>query len=161
MNLEQIKEIQERLRTQDNYSTSWPLYCVMETKEIWGMEEDFDDNGARWAYIDDGEVKDTKIIAALNSLWSEVADDDYSVEVIDDGGDERSVSLEQFRRFYFVTKDFVVQTFFTEIAAKDYIEKNSHRHSGKLSMYVDSAYRNTEMQNLIDFVRTVDLEKLK
>lgn len=58
MNLEQIKEIQERLRTQDGWSTAHPIYEVREKKRIYGMSDEFVSDFV-WVNVD-GDREDVK-----------------------------------------------------------------------------------------------------
>lgn len=98
------------------------------------------------------------MIAALDKMDD---DGEESIEFIDESREEDILYAKDFEKIYWVSADSHVQTFLTEKAAQDFIERNGHRYKNKLFMYVESAHRNFEMQAIQEFIRNVDLEKLK
>lgn len=133
--LEKLKEIQHELKTQDNRITSDPIFLVQEKERIYGIDTDFlDDDKIIW-YHCDGVEADEDEKASLDDL-------EESGKDIDDCWDKVGY-IEKYR---------TIQTFFTEKAAQNFIDRNKHRYEGKLSIYVESLYRNPEMRLIRDFI---------
>lgn len=133
--LDKLREIQHELKTQDNRITSDPIFLVQERKRIYGMDTNFlDDDQIIWYHCDGVEAdEDEKVF--LDDL-------DESGGDIDDCWDKVG----------YIEEDKTVQSFFTEKAAQDFIDRNKHRYEGKPSIYVESLYRNPEMRLIRDFI---------
>jgi hypothetical protein len=138
MMTEKLKEIQQELKTQDNRFTCDPIFLVEEQQRVYGMDS---------AYVD-------------NYVWYDAenhceADEEESqkLEKQDEEGVETDYAWE---KYYYFDQWKTVQFFFTEKAAQEYIDGQSHRHSGKLRIYVDSLYRNHEMKMIRDYILNLE-----
>lgn len=121
-----LPEIGERIRTDDNRATAEPIFLVQEQVRIYGIDTDYDPP-IEWIYADECNPVDSDLASSLEA-----------------GYQKDHTEPEDYRRVGYQEEWRYVQPFFTEAAADLYIEKNSHRHTGKLRTYVDSAYRNWE-----------------
>lgn len=151
--LKQIAEIQRELKTQDNYGTGHPVYCVEKRYKLYGMDMDYSDDVVWMGPADDPiEVTDPKKIEILDKLWEE-DDEDSIVPFGDEEWPEEICLKNYFKTAYTIQKEHL-QTFFTEKAAKEYIENNKHNfRRAELVMYVDSVYRNPEMILIREFLK--------
>lgn len=137
--IEKLKEIQHELKTQDNRITADPIFLVEECIRIYGMDKSYaDDDQIIW-YHCDGMEADEDEKAILDEL-------EENCEKIEDC----------WKKVAFMDKWIPVQSFFTEKAALEYIERNKHRHSGKLRTYADSLYRNPEMKMIRDYILNIE-----
>ena len=133
--LDKLKEIQKELKSQDNRCTSDPIFLVQEKERIYGMDEDYSDEYVWYDPYNDCE-----------------ADLEEEQKLNDDSRLYEEIDYDCWQLIPYLDKQMTVQSFFTEKAAQEYIDRNSHRHSGKLSIYVDSLYRNSEMRMIRDFI---------
>jgi hypothetical protein len=127
--MEQIKDIGELLRTQNNHYTDQPMFIVQKKVRDWGFSsghaEDY-----KWVNSDDCEEEaDEEKAAELEAL-----DDDYE----DTGPWEKSYYRD---RWEFVTACF------TEQGCKDFIEADGHNH-GELRIYAEGSFRNNEFRRV-------------
>lgn len=138
-------EMAQEIRTQDNASTAEPIYIVQQRQRMYGIDPDL---------CDDGEI-----------VWMDLMNDHEEIK------GEEAKSLEEAyqesleipenytRTGYMDTWEFV-QPFFTKKGAEDYIEVNRHRLTDP-RIYVDSAYRNYEWQEVRKRLLTTELKKLR
>lgn len=118
---DQMNEISERLRSQDNRATQDPLFIVQQKALMWGVDSDYD--GYEWRNLD-----------------GERADEQESGKL--DMGLGVSLGQTWIKCYYKVHWEFVTACF-TEQGCKDYITLNGHNLNSP-RIYVASAYRNTE-----------------
>ena len=124
-----LVKLAERIRTQDGQCTSDPVYLVQEKEIVTGFDPDYTDD-IRW--IDtDGEFASEEEHAKLEARYEEFYDEP-------DGWTRTGVA----------ERWVTVQWFLTDASAHEYIANNSHRHRDGLRVYVNSAYRNFELQLL-------------
>ena len=122
MNKEQLADLANELKTQDNLYTADPIFIILETKKIFGMDPE---------YTDDFE-------------WFDEDDPDFYFESADGRSDDEMIEAGFIKTYYIEHDDFVC-AHFTRKAADHYRENNSHRHRNPLKIYVDSMYRCREM----------------
>ena len=131
---EELYRIGELLRTQDNRITADPMFCIQGRRRVWGVAEGFED-GSAWIDKNGGEGEEVP----------EPAD-------VDDPPD----GIEEM--FY---KDIweTIMVCFTEDGCKEHLRQNGHnyRHFEETRIYVESFYRNPEMQAIRKFL--MDLNK--
>lgn len=127
--------IGENLRTQDNRITAEPIFLVQQKVRQTGIDNDYADH-ALWLDEDWNEIEDKDEIARLETEWQDTFE-----------------APEGFTRTGYVDRWDFLQPFFTEAAAKRFIEGNAHRYD-ELRIYVDSAYRNVEWQAIRAFLLT-------
>lgn len=119
---ETIKRIIAQIRTQDNASTADPVYTVQERKRIY--------------YPYDGNSE---------GVW---LDEDSNEPNAEELAEIEAGNEDGWSRWDYEDRWQIVQTFLTLEGANTYIETQAHRHGEPLRLYVDSAYRNTEIQAL-------------
>ncbi len=124
-----IEQIRYRMRTQKNYATEHPIYCVMQKQRVFGFAEGYQD-GYQWFDADSNEDCDQE---TSNQLDREA---EYC--------DEWHIDGVNYRRVGFKDIDQFVTLCFTEQAARDFMESQAHRLN-KPFLYVDSLDRNPEM----------------
>lgn len=125
-------EMSQNITTQDNAATAEPIYVVQQKRRVYGIEEGYHDNNSVWM---DGES-------------NEVSEEEVQ-EIIDCGGDAREVGYLDIWEF--------VQPFFTRAGAEAYIEANRH-NLNEPRVYVESAYRNYEWQEIRRQLLAVDAQ---
>ena len=129
-----IKDIKKELLTQDNRSTSIPIFLVQQKIRDYGFDSDYT-NDYVWIGEDYEEADEIKA-EQLN------------------GYDEDCVGLDDnttWNKTYYRDRWEFVQPFFTEKAAKKYIEENSHRLN-EPKIYVESGHRNSEFEAIRNFI---------
>lgn len=127
--MDKLTQLGAEMSRQDNHCTAHPLYVVQEKHRHYGFDPDYADVSV-WFDEDYAEADE----ATAKELEAEYDETGKERE-----GWTRTAALD--------TWDFVTVCL-TERAAKDYIDRNGHRHKGRLRMFVDSAYRNTEIIEL-------------
>lgn len=130
---EQLKEIGELIRTQDNRITDQPMFVVFEKREIIGSDEH---SPSRIAWVCESEEVDELRSKRLELLYQNGREtcgyDRYAMQEID----------------VFVTACF------TEKGCKDYLRQNRHnlRHP---YIYADGSYRNDEYQAVRNWLESL------
>ncbi len=127
----EIKQLIESLRTQDNRITANPIFMVQQKDRTYGFDSSYSDE---FIWIDRGdEVYDEDLIAELNHKDEEMEDID-----------------KRYYKCYYRDHWLAVQPFFTEVAAKNYLQINGHNlHEARI--YVESGYRNYEWQAIREY----------
>ena len=127
----ELYEISELLHTQNNRCTADPIFMLQEKRRVYGLSHEYS-NELVWIDMEDG-----------------------CDELPDPENDEQEIEYEN-NEFYelvgFYDEWIDVKPFFTEKAALNYIDYNSHRHSGELRTYAESLYRNPEMIAIRNFL---------
>jgi len=136
-----IAEIAQLFQTQDHnwHMTANPMYLVEKKVLDYGFDSEYCSD---FKWIDKGggeglEVDDKELIAQL-----EAADDNFELEE----------KFPDYERVYYRERWEFVTMFFTEKNAREFIERNAHKYGGELRLYVDSAYRNLELQTIMEFL---------
>jgi len=128
--IEKLKEIQNELKTQDNRSTADPIFLVQEKERVYGMDTEY---APETCYYD-------------SENYCEISEEEY--EALDGEGSVDYIGFfDQWR---------IIQPFFTEKAAQQYIDGNYYRHKGELRIYADSLYRNSEMKMIRDYILNLE-----
>lgn len=136
--IEDIKAIGERLRTQDNRATSHPLFVVQQRRRIYGIHPNWTDDTC---WLNEGEVGADEA-AKLEVEWR-----------------ESRLEPEGYTRTGYIDTWVFVTACLTEGGAKDYIRLNGH-NLREPRIYADSAYRNREMIALRGFLAALAGEQL-
>ena len=141
-----LEEIKQRLNTQDNRATKDPIFIVYDWEKI-PSHRDYTD---KWEYVD---AEDGDIIGDTKKELVKYVEDNihhFPKNISELSGDEFVEWLEskgyQIHKFYYLERRSFVNVFFTEKSADDYIEQNKHHFSSKIHTYVNSLWRNPEMQ---------------
>lgn len=114
--LQFLLELSELLKTQDNRITSHPIFLVQKKVRDYGYDPAYSDNRV-WIDADGNETDPPE-------------DEDDNEELTETA---------------YIDRWETVTSCFTEAGAKQFVERNGHRHDGELRIYVDSLYRNEEM----------------
>lgn len=160
MENKEIKEIKKEMLSQNNAATVNPIFVVYEDKEY----PTTSDYGREWSYMDlyDGSRKIGQTKESLVEYYNDMLndgttfDEELSKEDIESfstsdmfewlkGNSEHCKDyLEEI--YYFIVERFV-SVFFTRKAAESFIKQN-HYHYTNPHIYVNSLWRNYEMQEI-------------
>ena len=126
--LKELRKISERMKGQDNRITSHPIFVVQQRRRICGMDTQW---GGDVTWLFDGE----EIIDA----------NDDQIQKVKEYYEEHGEEPEGWVRTGYVDIWEMVQHFFSQKAADEYIERNRHNMTDP-RVYVGSARRNNEWQ---------------
>lgn len=134
-----LKNTAALMMTQDNKATANPLYCVYQKIKVITPEGVGDHVG--W-------LKDSESVSEKEVMDAVKQDCEAHPEKDNRTDDEVAEEL-GYEKYYYKLEDVPVQgqTYLTELAAQFHIDKNSY-HYHKPFVYVESAWRNPEIQNL-------------
>jgi len=160
--LNNINEIKEEMRTQDNCGTATPVFILFEGEEV-PTDSDYSDDYYFYDNDQQSKFKDEQ----------EVFDDMDDNGVFDDDSDLReelkqyikneewysfsshhSVINNAYNKIHYLMKFTFKQFFFTKKSAKAYLKENSH-HFWHPRIVCESLWRNEEMKT----IRNLLLEK--
>ena len=146
-----LKEIQKNMREQDNRITAHPIFVVYDWEKIpanplWVDEFEYADTYDEYSAI--GNTKEDLINFAKEielslpdkeKLKDMEADDlfNYLLEIHD-----------SLIKNHYIEKRVFVNVFFTEASAERFIKQNKHHYSDKVHIFVNSLWRNPEMQHV-------------
>lgn len=122
---ERLREIGHQIRTQDNRTTSEPIFIVQQRKRIFGLDPDY--------------TEDTVWVNAAGAC--ETADDDERREL--DAKEAAGESTDGWVKTGFMDIWEFVTPCFTEKGCQEYIEANGHNLT-EPRIYAATAYRNEE-----------------
>lgn len=163
-----LKHITEQMEQQGNRATQYPLFYIYEKEDV----KD-DDNAMRWAYfptngdweeteeyiVAEGDEEEVYALDIDRDIWvlqsvggKEILPDTYETDIAGDdfiyrdGVHLHRMGLKE------INKPVVnVGPFFTEKAAQAHIDANDY-HYNKPFIYVNSAWRNPEMQTVMNIL---------
>jgi hypothetical protein len=135
-----IQEIAREVQTQDNnwHMTSYPIYLVERKVRDYGLDPAYCDE---YVWLDDSgdynEVDDKDLINNLDE-WDNLCSfpEEYK----------------NYTKVYYRDRWEFVTLFFTEKAARAWIEARKHNYE-ELRLDVDSAYRNEELKTIQGFLK--------
>ncbi len=136
-------ELSKRLDTQDNRITADPIFCVYQKSTV--LKAPGRGNSSGWL-DDEGHITSDEDIKKSGEVegWREQNPEDAEL-------DEELILIDRlgYEKVEFSEEDVPVggQVYFTEAAAKAHIAANNY-HYNKPFVYVDSAWRNPEIQML-------------
>lgn len=137
--IKNLFHILDEILTQDTAATAWPLYSVMEKREIWGVDADY--HNCKTFYVDKEGLGRYQLTEEEYERFQEHPDL-FEKEY---GSDFNEYN---FYKINVTEVESFVTTCFTRKAAEEYIASNKH-NLRKPYVYVHSAYRNYEMINLM------------
>lgn len=139
---DKIKNLIENLKTQDNRITNLPIFYVQEKERIWGLDGSNYGDGYQW--IDAFELEEIND-KELTQKLDEAEDNLFCYS-------ERWTHelLANYRKVWYKDQWVNAQPFFTEVAAKRYIEINGHNLKSP-RIYVESGYRNEEWELIREY----------
>lgn len=140
----------QSILTQDCACTSNPIFLVLGHRRI-ATNPDFDDSDPVYVNMStrDHEEISEKEYDELNYLF------EAGEEPLDSNGEKFDPN--DWERLTFIWVEEFNQAFFTRAAAEEYLARNNHRIPGVKDgkpavIYVDSAYRNKEWQDIRKFL---------
>lgn len=156
MSLDYLKK---ELETQDNRATAEPMFVVFSKREYPTTSDYSYDRSYYLEHSDHDEVGETKeeVLEYLKEQYED--DEDYireqkAIKELEDASeyDFDDLLFEKFeiQQVYVFEVPQFEQAFFTEKAAKRYLEINGHNLT-KPFLYVTSMYRNEEMQEIRNY----------
>ena len=145
-----IREMGERLRTQDNRITADPLFCVFQKRTI-VVPDEYDHECIEWFSGDDQCTADEEEAERLEELRSDMESDYWHEDTIPLDGKE-------FRRIAVAEYDEFVTASFTEDDANDHIRMNGH-NLRKPFVFVTSLHRTPEMIELRDWLKAQGMQE--
>lgn len=131
---EVLESFEHELRTQDNRSTSDPIFMVQELCRTYGLDTQWE-TAVAWIQSD-------------YILTKEAPGEDPSFDELEAEYDKTGNEPEDWTRTGYVEEWRHVQPCLTEKGAEEYIRINGHNHRGKLRVYAESGWRNYEWQLL-------------
>ena len=138
-----IREMGERLRTQDNRITADPLFCVFE-KDYVVAEEGYGHDRIDW-----GDIRDEyTLIDPDSDKWHRLESLYQAGREVGDNYQRNAVKL----------VDKFVTAAFTEAGANDHIRMNGH-NLRKPFVYVTSLFRTPEMIELREWLKAQEAAK--
>lgn len=123
-----LNEVAKELRTQDNLTTSDPIFMVQEEIKEFGIDQDYGEDGHVWVDECDGEEAEVEDVKRCELAIT-------NFERIPNG----------FRRVGYRTRWENRQPFFTRKGAEEHLRVNGHNYQ-KTRIYVECAFRNAEWQ---------------
>lgn len=129
--IEFLRQLAERLQTQDNCFTASPNYCIQEYRCITGIDQDYTDQ-IGWFDTDGGSMASDEEAATLEAGYDEDG-------TIPDGW---------IRTGYDWQWRCIGVSFLTKDAADAFVSSQRHNYRDGLRVYVDSHYRNAEMREV-------------
>ncbi len=148
-----LSDLEQRLATQDNRATAWPLYVVEEEERIYGMDPEYAHEGTDyiWSYCDDPEYShdtDGDLRAEHpDETWEDL--DSCSVMGVETKDGQR------YEKIYYLNRWKFVCAHLTANAANAYIKQNRH-NLRKPRVYVTSQYRCYEWQDVVRILGGID-----
>lgn len=135
-----LTKIGELLRTQDSDCTANPLFVVEKCSILTGIDTDYCDTDEDIVYVIEDEMifKGHLEFDALEAHFK--AHDEVP---------------ENYTRTGYSKSWEMVQPFFTREAAEAYINRHGHKHGGELRMSIESAYRNDEIQSVLNWLASL------
>lgn len=140
-----IEVIREKMLTQDPRSTSWPVFIVVESKKIYGVDSGASDGRERkdsdYFHIDDlceeceEKFKKTGRIPEECASYEECSDDTFVYYRLED-------DVPNLRAAFF----------FTAEACDAHIAANPHHYNKTAHSYAISAYHNAELKAVIEYL---------
>jgi hypothetical protein len=152
--IEFLRDLGNELKTQDNHGNRTPIFFqVKEPEKVWGIDPEYADGAAiffgepetpiftieeaKADLIDDYEINPEKL--------SELKSFDDIKEFCEGEGIECLIGgYKDSKRFS--------QMFLTESGFKQHMKMNSHNYNHGSSFWVDSFFRNPQMERLIEIV---------
>ncbi len=149
----EIKEISKRMKSQDNRSTSFPIFIVVEDKKVYGVDRNYDSDGQERAST---EYMDSNTIRSLycEECFKKYEESEDLPEYCDECDSDAFVN-------YRIERDRINDRagfFFTEKACEDHIKANRHHYDSSVHSYVISAYYNEELKLLMDFLKSLTIK---
>ena len=133
----------------NEHLTAHPLFCVRQTVGVYGIDTNYSDNRAWISNYDSEDVYLNEPPSLVTYIFENYDTSQDPTPSDEDVQKEYEEWLEEnFTETAYYEYKEIVTTFLTRESAELYIEEKRHRHSGSLSIYVDSACRNSEMRNL-------------
>lgn len=131
--IEFLRQLAEKLQTQDNAYTASPNYCIQEHVLVCGIDEEY---GGKIGWFEEEATRPldetTRKHRALERYY-----------------DKHGREPDGWTRCGYEFKwRYTGMSFLTHDAAHDYVQQCGYRHTYPIRVYVDSHYRNYEMREV-------------
>jgi hypothetical protein len=126
-----IKSMGLEMETQDRRMTADPyFYQIFEKVRFYGLDPAYADQYV-WVHKQDFE----------NSVEPDDLPEDFNED--------------DYEKAYYVEREVFKNCFFTEKSIKEHINKNRHHYESNVNNYIDHAFRNPEMENVIKLIKLI------
>ncbi|WP_027178802.1 hypothetical protein [Maridesulfovibrio bastinii] len=119
-----LSTLRKELQTQDNQCTAEPIFLVEEKKRVYGFDPIYSEE---------------TVFVDIENGGNEVDLEEYGLTY------EEALNENGLTECGYADEWNFVNAHFSDRSAKEYIEKNGHRHSGELRVMVDTMLRCPEM----------------
>lgn len=133
-----LTKLSTRLKTQDNAWTQDPLYIVYDWQKV-PTDSNYSDY-SEWHEMDNYESFYDTEEECCEAMRENADDDDLELE-----------EGEDYEQVFYLKKRIYVATFLTRKQAEVFIKLNEY-HWSEPHIYVESMWRNYELQQLVDIV---------
>jgi len=147
-----IKQLNLSFANDDNCHTANPIYEVRSKIKVYGYDEDY---ASDFVWVNE----DGDIFYGYEDIKEYFEDNDFLYDIkIFDNYLELEDKLEhlEIRKVFYKEIETTHQSFFTRSGAEDYIKINGHNIQGKPYIYVESLYRNHEMQAIKEILKKMN-----
>lgn len=160
MEIEQFQKLVHNLRNQDNRATANPLFVVQQVRRVHGVDPQFygsEELGDLWVNNNDSEEQHDTVQAMMEEILEGYDVDPVAlydaIDILDDGDDlEMLDGVISYSRHSFLKIYVPVTVHFTEAAANQYIEQNSHNLADP-RVFVESQSRATEWNAVVEALK--------
>lgn len=138
-----IEDIKHELLTQDNRSTSFPIFIVVEDKKVWGVDQGSYDGRERNEDYDEPLCDECEALVEGNGQ--------------DKPDDCDNCPSEAFH-YYRIEKDvpnLYAGFFFTAKACEEHLKNCYYHYNSTAHSYAISATHNTELKIVIDHLKNL------
>ena len=164
--MEFLKGLAHQLKTQDRRGTNKPvIYQILDINVRWDNDDSqgFDEVKI---YGDDGSILDT-----LEEMKQYIIDypeafetdlDDLKKEVIEEYGIDEIVEIykeAEFNISYGHHERELKNAFLTKKSAEQHLDENGHHYHEKAHIYVSYAWRNLELEKVLNIIEKLDKEE--
>lgn len=130
--IEFLRDLAQKLQTQDNAFTASPNYCIQERVQVVGIDRDYANDEAWFNCGGEYQQADDKKAKALDSYY-----------------DRYGKYQEGWTKLGYEWKwKYIGVSFLTRDAAHSFVASQKHNYRDGLRVYVDSHYRNREMREV-------------
>ena len=160
-----LKQLAHKLKTQDRRGTSKPvIYQILDINVRWDNDdsEGFDEVKV---FDNDGNILDTledmKKYIIDNPEEFEIDLEDLSKETIENYDIDEIIEIYKEAKFdvsYGHCEQELKNAFLTKKSAEQHLEENGHHYHEKAHIYVSYAWRNAELEKLLDILEKFDKE---
>ena len=136
-----IPEIKHELLTQDNRSTSWPIFIIVEDRKIYGVGDGWEDGKERKDDYDHSDLCEECITKHEDGTVPDECENWGCITSFVNYRVEKNVP------------NLYGGFFFTAKAAEEHLAANRHHYNSTAKTYGISATHNSELQTVINYLK--------